>query len=73
MKIRKKYFIAEFVTDLYFGDDEAELFLAESAEAVEQDIRKTLGEHLLSCHVRKTTWAERRQIRKSQLIPCVVH
>lgn len=71
MKIRKKYFVAEFATDLYH-DDEAELFLAESAEAVEQEVRKTLGEHLLCCYVRKPTWAERRQIRKSQRIPCVV-
>ena len=72
MKNRMKYFVAEFATDLYH-DDEAELFLADSAEAVEREIREVLGEHLLCCYVRKATWAERRMIRKSQIIPAVVH
>ena len=71
MKIRKKYFIAEFATDLYH-DDEAELFLAESAEAVEREVREALGEHLLALYVRKPTWAERRKIKKAQCIPCIV-
>lgn len=72
MKIRKKYFVAEFVTDLYH-DDEAEMFYAESAEAVEREVRESLGEHLLALYVRKATWAERRRAKKAHYNPCVVH
>lgn len=64
MKIRKKYFVAEFVTDLYFGDDEAEMFYAENEEAVEREIKESLGEHLLAVSVRKATWKERRYVKK---------
>lgn len=73
MKTRKKYFMAEFVTDLYFGDDEQEMFHAESAEAVEQEMREALGEHLLALSVRKATWKERRYYRKNKIQPCIVH
>jgi hypothetical protein len=72
MKIRKKYFVAEFVTDLYH-DDESEMFLAESAEAVEREVRETLGNHLLACSVRKATWAERRRAKKHVYNACIVH
>ena len=71
MKTRKHYFVAEFVTDLYH-DDEAEMFYAESAEAVEREIKETLGEHLLAVVVRKATWAERRRAKKSRYNPCIV-
>lgn len=69
----KKYFVAEFVTDLYFRDDEAEMFLAESAEAVEREVRETLGNHLLACSVRRATWAERRRAKKHGYNACIVH
>lgn len=71
MKIRKKYFVVEFATDLYH-DDEAEMFYAESAEAVEQEVRKTLGEHLLCCYVRRATWAERRRAKRAHYQPCLI-
>ena len=73
MKNRKKYFIASFVTDLYSGDDEAEMFHAESAEAVEQEVRNVLGDHLLSVTVRKATWRERRRTKKNHYNACIVH
>lgn len=73
MKNRKKYYVAEFVTDLYFQYDEAEMFHAESAEAVEQEVRNTLGEHLLTLTVRKATWRERRRAKKNHYNPCIVH
>lgn len=72
MRTRKKYYVAEFVTDLYH-DDEAEMFYAESAEAVEREIKETLGEHLLAVCVRKATCAERRKMRKAHYNPCIVH
>lgn len=72
MKNRKKYFVAEFATDLY-RDDEAELFLAESAEAVEREIREYLGKHLLCCYVRRATWAERRRAKRAHYNPCLIH
>ena len=71
MKNRKHYFVAEFVTDM-FRDDEAEMFFAESAEAVEREIREVLGEHLLAVVVRKATWVERRRARKAHYNPCIV-
>lgn len=70
---KKKYFVAEFVTDMYFMDDEAEMFYAESPEAVEQEIKEVLGEHLISCYIRKATWAERRYYRKNKINACIVH
>ncbi len=73
MKNRKKYWVAEFVTDLYFCDDEAEMFHAESAEAVEREIRESLGEHLLAVTVRKATWGERRKAKKHGYNACIVH
>lgn len=73
MKTRKQYFVAEFVTDLYFQDDEAEMFYAESAEAVEKEVRDLLGNHVLALYVRKATWAERRKAKKSHYNPCIVH
>ena len=72
MKNRKKYYVAEFVTDL-FHDDETEIFYAESEEAVEREIKETLGEHLLAVVVRKATWAERRRMKKEHYNPCIVH
>ena len=71
MKTRKKYFVAEFVTDLYH-DDETEIFYAESAEAVEREVQNVLGEHLLVCVVRKATWTERRRMRKNHYQACIV-
>ena len=73
MKNRKKYFIASFVTDLYFQDEEAEMFHAESAEAVEQEVRNVLGNHLLSLRIRKATWRERRRAKKNGYNACIVH
>ena len=73
MKIRKKYFVAEFVTDLCFLDEEAEMFYAESADAVMKEIVTALGEHLLTCNVRKATWAERRRAKKAHYNACIVH
>ena len=61
----KKYFVAEVVTDLYYGDDEAEIFYATSAEAVEREVRESLGKHLICCYVRKATWKERRYYKKT--------
>ena len=73
MKNRKKYYVAEFVTDLYFQDDEAEMFHAESAAAVEQEVRNVLGDHLLAVTVRKATWRERRYAKKNHYNACIVH
>lgn len=73
MKTKKKYFVATFVTDLYFLDEETEMFYAESAEAVEREVREALGEHLLAVEVRKATWSERRYYRKNHINPCIVH
>lgn len=73
MKTRKKYFVADFVTDLYFLDDEAEMFYAESPEAVEKEVRNVLGEHLLALTVRKATWRERRRAKKNHYNACIVH
>ena len=64
---RMKYYVAEFVTDLYFRDDEDELFYAESEEAVMDELQKSLGQHLLAASVRKATWAERRYAKKCPL------
>jgi hypothetical protein len=64
MKNRKKYFVAHYVTDCYYQDDEYEMFYAESEEAVKQEIEKILGEHLIACVISKATWAERRQMKK---------
>lgn len=72
MKNRKKYWVAEFVTDCEFLDEETEMFYAESEEAVVKEITKTLGEHLLSCEVRKATWAERRRAKKAHYNACIV-
>lgn len=73
MKAKKmKYYVAEFVTDLY-RDDEAEMFHAESKEAVEREVKEALGEHLLALYIRKATWAERRYYRKNKINPCIVH
>ena len=68
MKTRKKYYVAEFTTDQYFMDDEYEFFYAESAEEVEREMRELFGKHLISCHVRKATWKERRYCRKTYKI-----
>ena len=70
MKIRKKYFVAHFVTDLY-RDDEYEMFYAESDEAVMSEIARTLGDHLIYCEVRKATWAERRYYKRYSI--CMAH
>lgn len=72
MNFNKRYYVAHFVTDLYSQDDEYEMFYADSKEAVEQEIQKVLGEHLLVCEVRKATWAERRQMRRAHYRPCIV-
>lgn len=72
MKNRKKYYVAEFVTDM-LRDYESEMFYAESPEAVEREVREALGEHLLAVEVRKATWAERRYYRKNKINPCIVH
>lgn len=72
MKTRKKYFIAHFVTDLYFMDDEYEMFYAESPEAVEQEMRKDLGDHLLLCDVYRASWAERRRAKRAHHPACVI-
>jgi hypothetical protein len=72
MKLKKKYFVAHYVTDLCFCDDEYEMFYAESPEAVERELERTLGEHLLYCSVRKATWAERRRMRKEHYNACIV-
>lgn len=71
MKNRKHYFVAEFATDL-LRDDETEIFYAPSVEAVEREIKETLGEHLLAVYVRKATWAERRRMRKTHYQACIV-
>ena len=73
MKNRKKYFVAEFITDMYFGDDESEMFHAESPEAVEREVREVLGDHLITLSVRKATWKERRHYRRHKIQPCIVH
>ena len=67
MKNRKKCFIAEFVTDLCFGDVEQEIYYAENKKAVEEKLKETLGEHLLACEVRKATWAECRAIKSTNI------
>ena len=64
MKNRKKYFMAHFVTDMYSGNDEYEMFIAENAEAVELELENLFGEHLIFCEVRKATWAQRRYYKK---------
>jgi lipoate-protein ligase A len=72
MKTRKKYFMAHFVTNVYL-EDEYEMFYAESKEAVEREVRETLGEQLIAVEVRKATWAEKRHYRKNNLQPWLVH
>ena len=64
MKNRKKYFMAHFVTDMYCRDDEYEMYLADSAEAVERDLQNHFGEHLIFCEVKKATWTQRRYYKK---------
>jgi hypothetical protein len=73
MKNRKKYFIAHFVTDLGFLDDEYEMFCARNEEAVAQELREVLGEHLLAYEIRRATWTERRMMRKTHGNACIVH
>lgn len=67
MKNRKKYFMAQFITDLCFGDDEHEVFYAESKEEVEKELRNSLGEHLRAVVVRPATFRERRMIKQGKL------
>jgi hypothetical protein len=72
LKPRKKYFIAHFVTDLYyFRDDEYEVFYAESENAVHEELHKKFGHNLLACTVRKATWAERREFKKANIGICI--
>lgn len=73
MKNHKKYFVAEFVTDMYFMEEESEIFYAQSAEAVEREVKEVLGEHLIAVTVRKATWGERRYCRKNKIQPSIVH
>lgn len=73
MKNRKKYFVAHFITDLYFMDDEHEVFYAESKEAVEKEMREALGEHLLAVSIRKATWRERRMAKQGKLSMSITH
>lgn len=68
----KKYYVAQFVTDLYFQDDEYEMFYAKSPEAVVDEIKRTLGEHLIACTVRKATLAERIRAKKHGYNACIV-
>ena len=69
---RQKLYVAHFVTDLHFIEDEYEMFLAESEDAVMREIMKVLGEHLIFCEVRKATWAERRAFKRTHANPCIV-
>ena len=64
MKNRKKYFVAHFVTDLFFQEDEIAMFEAENEAEVEKQLKLMFGEHLLACEMRKATWIERRYYRK---------
>jgi hypothetical protein len=64
MRTRKKYFAVEFVTDIEFMDVEFEVFCAESAEAVEEELKRLLGKHLIAVNVRKAHWYERRYAKK---------
>lgn len=64
MKNRKKFYVAHFVTDLFFQEDEYEMIEAESEEEAEKQLRLTLGEHLLACRIRKASWAEQRYYKK---------
>lgn len=64
MKARKKYFTITYVTDLY-PDEEVDIFCAEDESAVAQRLRNLLGEHLLACEIRTSTWAERRYYKKT--------
>ena len=61
---KQKLYVAHFITDLHFGDDEYERFYAHSADEVENFLQESLGEHLIVCEVRKATWAERREHKK---------
>ena len=69
---RKKYWIAHFVTDCEFLDDEYEMFYAENPEAVIREIEEVLGENLIFCEIRKATWAERRRAKKNHYNACIV-
>lgn len=61
---RQKLYRAHFVTDLYFGDDEYEMFYANDPDEVMNFLKESLGEHLIFCEIRKATWKERRYFRK---------
>ena len=65
MKNRKKYFVAEYVTDIALGDVEQEIFYADSKQVVVEEMRRFLGGHLLAIEVREATWTERREFKKS--------
>lgn len=64
MKNRKKYYVAQFITDLFFQEDEIEMFEAENEAEVEKQLKDMFGEHLLACAIRKATWRERRYYKK---------
>lgn len=68
---KQKLYVVNLVTDLYFYEDEYEMFCADSIEAVEREIQKTLGEHLIAYEIRKATWAERRRMKKAHYNPCI--
>ena len=73
MKTRNHYFIAHFVTDLGFVDDEYEMFYAPTKAAVEQEIKNALNEHLLACEVRRATIIEIIRFKRTKANPCIVH
>jgi hypothetical protein len=71
MKTRKKFYVAEFVTDLYFCDDETQMFYAESKQAVEQELNELLGIHLLAYYIRKATRAEKKNYLRLHQGTCI--
>jgi hypothetical protein len=72
MKNRKQYFVAEYILDFHFMEDEYSVFLADSEEAVLKYMDKHFGKHLIACYVRKATWAERRNYKKHPLCTAVI-
>lgn len=63
MKNKRKYFVAHFVTDLYFYDVEEAIYHAENENAVREALKDRFGKNLQGCEVREMTWVERIKAR----------
>lgn len=72
----KKYFVVEVEEDITadlrgYIVESYEVICAESAEEIVAKLRQTLGEHLVTYHIRRATLRERREYERVTKLPCI--